>query len=122
MGKPTGSPTFGPLWKGMNTTPLPDDAPLVNTPNRASADLLRQARKQVRDKSDRGHALSQLRLATQRKVATVVPSPAPTPAAPATSSGFGGGGYSGRNASALGNLSNSGFTTSKPPAPNPNLP
>ncbi len=122
MGIATDLPTFGVLWKGMNTTPLPDNAPLVNTPNRSTADLLRQARGKIMEGQDRKKVLGQLRFSTARKPAALAQPKIPqnTSSSPATSSGFGGGGYSGNVASQIGHAGNAGYSTPSAPRPNPN--
>lgn len=107
---------FGALWKGMNTEPLPDTAP-VATPTRSSADLLRQARLKQNKGQSRAKVAAELRTSTQRRAAAVV---APTAAAAAPGSGFGGSGYSGNVASQLGHASNPGTVTpAGPPRPKP---
>lgn len=132
--------TFGPLWKGLfggnlggqknpplNWRPLPQTAPIVGTPNRASADLLRQAREGILKGKNRKGQRNALLNATARKPAAVVGPPAvkpvppgaATPTAPAAPVGFGGSGYSGRVASLLGHASNPGTTTPTVPLPKP---
>ncbi len=126
--------TFAPLWKlYMNRTPLPQAAPLVGTPKRASSELIYQATRQLLKGTDRKSVMRSLATSTARKPAAVMPAPAAAPAAaapapaapspgaapslPGPASGFGGAGYSGNVATALEHPSNPGFTTATPPPP-----
>lgn len=123
--------TFGTLWKGwfddknprMNTTALPDSAPLVNAPKNASADLLRQARQKINKGEDRKTVLGQLFNSTRRGPAAIKGPVVPAPGvsnAPGAPTGFGGAGYSGNVASRLGQSSNVGFSSASAPRPSPN--
>ncbi len=129
MGSVPVTPTFGVMWKGffdsqknppLDRTPLPDSAPLVNTPKNASADLLRQARQKIGKGQNRRAVLNQLFTSTKRGPAAVKGPPVQAPgAAPAAGApaGFGGAGYSGNVASSLGASSNFGFSSPDTPRP-----
>lgn len=113
-------PTFAARWaelrKGFFDPPrrLPQNAPIVNTPNRATPDLLFQARKKILKQQDRKKVTAQLATSTTRRAAAVRgPAPvevgAPPPAA--TPTGFGGRGYSGNVARQIGHEPDNGYTT-----------
>lgn len=128
------------LAKGLNKIPVTysnPHAPLINTPRRASAELLFQAQKKIDKGQNRKAILDQLRTSTARAPAAQIaapkpaapvaappaagasaPKPAPVPGTP-PASGFGGAGFSGAVAGQIGHASNPGYqiASASPPAP-----